>query len=256
MTIVPDALDAEAPVPLAGSAALSMAKLAASLVLIVAVAALVCCGFALFATLVTVAEVGRDGVSDLLQRLQFDAPLKAKLGVAVVGAVYLGLAVATMVVAVASAKGGWRKRLALGRSARLDLGAFAIMASTILYGAAATYALASTQVRHLTVSGPTDLLLIGEVVCNLCLFAPLAEELLFRGWLYTGLRMRLGVVPSFLVTVALFAAIHLSRRHILLVIPLALALGLLRIITDSIRPTMVLHGAYNLVVIVVTLANV
>ena len=103
--------------------------------------------------------------------------------------------------------------------------------------------------------GPTDFLLLGTLTTNLVILAPLAEELVFRGWLYTALRARWRFLPSFLLTAAAFTAIHYdNHRHVLRVLPLALAVGLLRELTGSIRPTIALHAAYNFLIVAITLA--
>ena len=77
--------------------------------------------------------------------------------------------------------------------------------------------------------------------------APVTEELLFRGWLYTGLRSRLAAGTTILVTAALFGLAHWERTHLyaLAVFPVGLALGFIRERTGTIRATMTFHAAYN-----------
>ena len=75
---------------------------------------------------------------------------------------------------------------------------------TLGYIASSTYAVEHVRDRSLLISGPTDVLLISTIVLNLVVFAPVAEELVFRGWLYTALRHRFSFWPSYLVTLGRF----------------------------------------------------
>ncbi len=79
------------------------------------------------------------------------------------------------------------------------------------------------------------------------LLAPLAEELLFRGWLYTHLRAYMGFGPTLALTSVLFALAHWERTHLyaLAVLPVGVVLGYLRERTGSVRATILLHGIYN-----------
>jgi membrane protease YdiL (CAAX protease family) len=91
-------------------------------------------------------------------------------------------------------------------------------------------------------------------MANLVIFAPAVEELFFRGWLYTGLRRRFGFGTTLFATALLFAAFHWEPRRMILVLPLAFALGFIREQTGSIAPTIALHAFYNLVIVVIALA--
>ncbi len=77
--------------------------------------------------------------------------------------------------------------------------------------------------------------------------APIAEELFFRGWLYTGLRSRVGAALTITLTSILFALAHWEKTHLyaLAVFPVGLALGLIRERTGSIGATMTFHAGYN-----------
>lgn len=77
--------------------------------------------------------------------------------------------------------------------------------------------------------------------------APVAEELLFRGWLYTSLRPKLGAKPCILVTSVAFALFHWEPTHLymILVLPGGLILAIMRERTGSTRATAGLHAAYN-----------
>jgi membrane protease YdiL (CAAX protease family) len=231
--------------------------LALSLVGIAAGGLLICCLIAVAAVLLLTAYIGVDGLTDFYQDLRFDGPLKTRIGAGVIGALYVGIAGATLLAARLRGRGAWTALVALVpiRAARRDAAAIAIL--TLAYAALATFVMERLQDHHMLIAGPTDLLLVGTIVANLGILAPIAEELLFRGWLYTGLRHRFSFWPSFLVTAILFAAIHWDANHrrIVMVLPLAIALGLLRERSGSIKPTIALHAVYNLVIVAITLAE-
>ena len=77
--------------------------------------------------------------------------------------------------------------------------------------------------------------------------APITEELFFRGWLYTGLRSRVGATVTIAVTSVLFALAHWEKTHLyaLVVLPVGVALGLVRERTGTIGATMAFHAGYN-----------
>ena len=79
--------------------------------------------------------------------------------------------------------------------------------------------------------------------------APLTEELLFRGWIYTSLRARFGVAASIVVTGALFACAHWERTHLyaLAVLPVGLLLGYVRERSGGLRAGLYMHSIYNCV---------
>lgn len=77
--------------------------------------------------------------------------------------------------------------------------------------------------------------------------APLSEELMFRGFLFSALaRSRLGLIGTALVTSIFWAAIHgYSLQGDLTIFGLGLALSFILWRTGSTRVTMLCHGAYN-----------
>lgn len=89
---------------------------------------------------------------------------------------------------------------------------------------------------------------------GVCLFAPVLEELFFRGALQGGLR-RFGLWVSMLVTAAAFALMHASVWEFPSVFILGLALCYVREITHSVRPCIVLHFANNLLGFILLLQN-
>jgi membrane protease YdiL (CAAX protease family) len=81
-------------------------------------------------------------------------------------------------------------------------------------------------------------------------FAPLLEELFFRGFLYPVLVRRLGVAIAVLTTAAGFSLIHapqLGRAWgpVLVIFMVGLALTLTRAVTKSVAGSLLMHMAYN-----------
>jgi membrane protease YdiL (CAAX protease family) len=81
-------------------------------------------------------------------------------------------------------------------------------------------------------------------------FAPLLEELFFRGFLYPVLVRRLGAAIAVLTTAASFGLIHapqLGRAWgpVLVIFMVGLALTITRAVTKSVAASLVMHMAYN-----------
>lgn len=84
----------------------------------------------------------------------------------------------------------------------------------------------------------------------LVVFAPVGEEIFFRGFLFKGiLHSKLGRPGAVLLVSLVFAAIHLQYDlyGILLVFCTGLLLGYARVHTGSIYPTIVMHALMNLI---------
>jgi uncharacterized protein len=233
----------------------ALAGLAIGLVLIGVAAVAFCCTVAALTIVVIYAQAGLDGLADIYEELRVDLLLKTRIGVLVIATLYVGTALATLVAARLKDGSDWAARLALARVGGRRMSIAAIVITTVAYGAAATLTMMLMRDSRPAVIGSTDIPLLAAISFNLVVLAPIAEELLFRGWLYTGLRRTLAFLPSFLITAAAFAAIHWDAAHhrVFLVLPLAVALGLLRELTGSIKPTIVLHATYNLVIVLITL---
>lgn len=79
------------------------------------------------------------------------------------------------------------------------------------------------------------------------IMAPLTEEMLFRGWLYTSLRAEFGSRAAIGASSALFALAHYERTllYALAVLPVGILLGFIRERTGGIRATILLHAIYN-----------
>jgi len=81
-----------------------------------------------------------------------------------------------------------------------------------------------------------------------CMVAPFAEEFFFRGFMFTTLRPRIGVVWGSLVVGLVFGLVHAPGAPLLGVAVLAvfgIALCVLYVRTGSIIPCMALHAIHN-----------
>jgi membrane protease YdiL (CAAX protease family) len=80
------------------------------------------------------------------------------------------------------------------------------------------------------------------------LLAPIAEEMLFRGWLWTALRPFWPPFTCSLVTGCLWLLTHYGEGTIKIAVlaPVALVLGLARARSASLRAPILLHLALNL----------
>jgi len=82
------------------------------------------------------------------------------------------------------------------------------------------------------------------------LFAPLAEELLFRGFLFPVMQRAHGTVIAILATGSLFSLVHAQQygwawQNLLLLSYVGAAFGALRAVTGSLVPCTLAHAAYN-----------
>lgn len=80
--------------------------------------------------------------------------------------------------------------------------------------------------------------------------APLVEEVIYRGILYSAFRKSFGVVLAVTITTGLFAAVHVPQYYpdaatIITICVLSLVLTLLREKTGNILPCIVLHTIFN-----------
>jgi membrane protease YdiL (CAAX protease family) len=80
-------------------------------------------------------------------------------------------------------------------------------------------------------------------------FAPLFEELFFRGFLYPALARRFGTIWSILLTALAFAGLHILQLRawgpVLVIFLVGLALTIVRALRKSVAATVLMHMAYN-----------
>lgn len=189
---------------------------------------------------------GGPGVRLLRSVFGTDTPGVA-FGLAISLLVYAALVLAVLVEARLRGHSSWRDLVAW-HPWRTDRRVYILAAVALAYGFSADFALHYFSPR----SGPwlempdnpagALVLAFVAVVC-----APVAEELLFRGWIYTDLRHHFGFVTTLVVTSAVFACLHYESTHLyaLAVFPIGLALGTMREITGSVKPPIVFHAFNN-----------
>ena len=80
--------------------------------------------------------------------------------------------------------------------------------------------------------------------------APLVEEVVYRGILYSAFQRRVGVAWAVVIVTFMFAAVHVpqywgSPGTILLICLLSLVLTLIRVKTDNLLPCIIMHTIFN-----------
>lgn len=175
----------------------------------------------------------------------YDAPSLALLAG---GAAYLAAVFAIFVVARFRAGAHWRSLLGWTPFAT-DQVFWGLLAGALIYqmAAGALVRFIHPEAKNWLILPDGPLGLAGAFMLVVVL-APIAEELLFRGWLFTALRWRCGFRWALWVTAVLFAIAHWESSHLyaLAILPMGLALGWLRERTGSTRATILFHGLYNL----------
>lgn len=238
--------------------------LCVSLVAILGLAVVMTAAICGFAALLASAIVGWPIVHGFLldaitpQQGEGTAPLRLVLFVVL--AAYLAVALA--IVAMARWRGGkdWRRLVGWQpMAARLnDKLLWAIAAGTLIYSVTATAVLGyfyPTSQSWFTI--PSDkkaalMLLVLAVV-----LAPITEELLFRGWIYTSLRFSFGLWPAILSSAALFGLAHYEDTHLyaLAVFPVGIALAAIRERT-GVKGSMLFHALNNLIAFCAAALNI
>jgi uncharacterized protein len=85
--------------------------------------------------------------------------------------------------------------------------------------------------------------------------APLSEEVFFRGFLYSAFKKSWGVNVALFLSSFLFAAVHLEIYSFIPIMIIGWLLAYLFEKTKSLMPAIFLHGAYNLVLILILLGE-
>ena len=80
---------------------------------------------------------------------------------------------------------------------------------------------------------------------SLVVIAPIAEEIIFRGWLYGKLRARLSLIPAVLLTSILFGAVHGQWNVGVNVFVMSIVMCLQREITGTVYSGIILHMLKN-----------
>ncbi len=88
------------------------------------------------------------------------------------------------------------------------------------------------------------------VVLAVAVVAPAAEEMVFRGFVYGGLRKKIGLWPSVLLTSICFAVVHLEFHwvHFSQILFFGVVLALLYERTQNLLVPIIAHSIYNLAI--------
>lgn len=82
---------------------------------------------------------------------------------------------------------------------------------------------------------------------QVCILAPIIEEILIRGFLLDGLAARYGSVIALLISAALFALLHFNMVQTLSALISGIVLGWLYLKTESLFCCIIAHSGYNLI---------
>lgn len=83
------------------------------------------------------------------------------------------------------------------------------------------------------------------IILSACIMAPIAEELLFRGMVYTSLRKGFSIVWATIFTAVIFSAYHMNIVQFIYIIPFGIASCLIYERTQTIFSVMLFHLVYN-----------
>jgi uncharacterized protein len=193
------------------------------------------------------------------QKGEGTAPLRLVLLIAIVA--YSAIAVA--VLATARWRGGANWRQLIGYQKTLwrldDKLLWAIAVAALVYSFAATAVLG-----YLYPQSQSWFTIPSDRIARLALFvlavglAPITEELLFRGWIYTSLRFSFGLWPALLLSAALFGGAHYENTHLyaLAVFPVGIALAAIRERTESVKASMLFHAVNNFIAFCAAALNI
>ena len=112
-----------------------------------------------------------------------------------------------------------RQRL-LGRAAVLVLGLLvAFLIFSVIWAASWTSTAKRKLLEQLGANEGTSLLLLSAALT--CVIAPICEEFLFRGFIFTALRNWKGTWPAAIITGLLFGGVHVGSAPVVDLVPLA-----------------------------------
>ena len=119
-----------------------------------------------------------------------------------------------------------------------------LAAALVAYAALLRFVFDVSALHGLSHTSPS----VGRYAISAFLFVlivPLAEESLFRGWLWTGLQRQWDVLPTALLTSITWLAAHITPHQMMVLLPVAIILALARYYGKSMRAPLALHMTYN-----------
>ena len=225
-----------------------------SLIVIVALASLYCLALLALAAAIELLVEGAAQTSAVF--LNMSHAMKAggtSFQTILLGAgIFIYAATVAAIVTVARWRAGsdWRDLVAWlpWSPKRAGCGFWLLVAGGLIYGLAASAAVSWLRPSlDAAFSFPQNPLGLAVSFILIVLFAPVAEEALFRGWIYTSLRARFSFLFTNVVSAGAFAIAHWDKTHLyaLAIFPLGLMLGAAREKSGSIRASATFHGLYN-----------
>lgn len=170
---------------------------------------------------------------------------------AITAATFVAFGLAALVVAFVRGGRDWRIVLAWGPIER-DISIRAVLlfaAAALIYVIVAGFGIKLIRPEFRTwffiPEGGAGILLS---LVTVALLAPLVEEMIFRGWIFSSLKRSFGRWAAIVVTAIVFAAVHLDATGLypLLIFLPGLALTLIRDYAGSARASFLAHAGYNL----------
>jgi membrane protease YdiL (CAAX protease family) len=204
--------------------------------------------------------VGLIVLSGIVFAFDPDADSAAALlaGQAVVAVVLIGTAVAF---AAPGAGGKPFDRLGVRRFGLYGLGlAFAAYGAYIAFVGTVYAPFVQPEQQDVTSDLGVDQSTLAAIVGGILIvvFAPISEEIFFRGFMFGALRTRLSLWPAAAISACVFGLLHLTSGDLSIVPPLVV-LGLLFAwlyeYTGSLGPPMILHALNNAIAFTVIMAT-
>ncbi len=96
-----------------------------------------------------------------------------------------------------------------------------------------------------SITSSKNVLAIFVLFLTVSCMSPLCEEIIFRGFLYSVLRTRIGIFPAILLSTLIFAGIHFDRGGMLMLCALGPVLAVAFERTRSLLPSVIAHGLWN-----------
>jgi membrane protease YdiL (CAAX protease family) len=163
-------------------------------------------------------------------------------------AAFVGLTI-LLVAAIAAGRvvGGGNVNAGLANEPNLRSPLILLLAAILAgYAAIATYVLYRVRPDLLLEDHPIGSWQLVLFLLLVVVLFPVAEELFFRGWLWTGLRRHWSLLPTTSLTGGFWLVLHIDRGLLMIVLlPVAVILSLAREFAGSIRAPIALHAMYN-----------
>ncbi|TCR61722.1 CPBP family intramembrane glutamic endopeptidase [Bosea sp. BK604] len=166
-------------------------------------------------------------------------------------AFFLSVGVTTFAITWAAGDRPFRRSLALAwpQDRRIAIWFGAALAAVLAVEAAVALSGLLGSLEEMKAMSSSERSALG--LANAVLLAPVVEELLFRGQLFTTLRRHLAVLPALAVTTIAFGLLHLENGllHVVSVLPAGAFLGYARELSGGIGLPILLHACMNAAVI-------